>query len=111
MRLSARRFPDRITRRRQAPDDYNAHGEWTPGVVEEVERAASVQPLSVEDVDTVEGSRFSERLKVYVPEPDALGAAFDDREADHVVIDGREYVVEESRSWASFTVARVLRQT
>ena len=68
MTLALRRFPDRITRRRHGPGDCNSAGEYVKGMVEEVELAASVQPLSVEDVDVVGGARLSERLKVYVPE-------------------------------------------
>ena len=71
---------------------------------------ANVQPLDNEDEDVLEGSRLDERLKVYVPEPDALVAAFEDRQADQVIVDGNEYVVEKSRSWpGSHTRAVVLR--
>ena len=36
---------------------------------------------------------------MYSPIADALQAAFEDHEADVVVYDGKEFVVEESRSW------------
>ncbi|MCY4498407.1 MAG: hypothetical protein OXC14_14100 [Rhodospirillaceae bacterium] len=110
--LSPRRFPDIITRRRQAPGAYNSAGEYVEGAVTETELWASVQPLSAEDVDAVEGARLSDRLKVYVPEPDALVAAFVDREADHVVWLGQNFTVIESRSWpGSHTRATILRET
>ena len=112
MTLALRRFPDRITRRRHGPGDCNSAGEYVKGMVEEVGLAASVQPLSVEDVDVVEGARLSERLKVYVPEEGVLRPAFDDRLADVVVWLGTEYTVIESRSWpGSHTRATILRET
>ena len=112
MTLAPRRFPDTITRRRQGPGGFDVHGEWKSGPVTEIELRASVQPLALEDADFVGGAQLVDRLKVYIPEPDALGAAFDDREADRVVIDSCEYVVEESRSWpGSHTRATILRAT
>ena len=100
MTLSARRFPDRITRRRQEPGGRNEFGEFVPGAVVETPFPASVQPLAIEDKDFVGGSQLSERMKCYIPEPDALVAAFEDRAADRVVLDhGRTFHVEESRSW------------
>ena len=110
-RLAARRFPDSITRRRGMPGHRNEFGEWVPGNVMEMTFRASVQPLGVEDLDLPEGTRLSDRRKVYVPEPDALVAAFDDAQADTVVIDGETFTVEESQSWAdSHTKAVVLRE-
>ena len=109
--LAIRRFPDVITRRRQGPGDYNEYGEWVEGAVVQTELKASVQPLKLEDSDLVGGVQLSERLRVYVPEPDALAAAFDTAEADRVVVDGREFVVEESRSWPTHTRATILRAT
>ena len=112
MTLAARRFPDTIIRRRTAPTTFNMYDEPTPGTVEEVELRASVQPLSTEDLDAVEGARLVERLKVYVPLPGALVAAFEDSTADEVVYDGKMYTVEESRSWpGSHTRATILRAT
>ena len=110
MKLSSRRFPDRVVRRRQLPGAFNDFGEFVAGAVEETTLRANVQPISNEDEDVVEGSRLDERLKVYVPEPDALVAAFEDRQADMVIVNGHEYVVEKSRSWRrSHTRAVVLR--
>ena len=111
--LSPRRFPDRITRRRQGPGRRNEFGEFVPGDVVETAFKASVQPLAIEDTDFVGGSMLSERMKVYVPEADALVAAFEDRKADYVALDdGRVFVVEESRSWTgSHTRAILLRKT
>ena len=112
MTLAPRRFPDRVTRRRQAPGATNAFGEFVPGAITEVEFAASVQPLSLEDSDLTSGASLVERLKIFVPEPGALLAAFEDREADTVAYGGREFVVEESRSWpGSHTRATILRET
>ena len=110
MKISRRRFPHSITRKRQLPGEFNDFGEFVAGATEEVELRANVQPLGNEDEDVLEGSRLDERLKVYVPEPDALVAAFEDRQADQVIVDGNEYVVEKSRSWpGSHTRAVVLR--
>ena len=110
-RLAARRFPDIITRRRESPGRRNERGRYERGVVVETELRASVQPLSLEDQDLPEGTRVHDRLKVFVPEPDALIAAFEDAGADQVSLDGVVYTVEESRSWrGSHTRATLLRQ-
>ena len=60
MRLAnqGRRFPDTITRRRQAAGHYDAHGEWVPGTVVDVELRASVQPLGTEDAELVGGRSY-----------------------------------------------------
>ena len=130
-RLATRRFPDTILRRRQAPGERNRVGEWIEGEIVETELRASVQPLALTDADAAGGVDLSERVKVYVPTaadieivPNrltwgddaitwggaALLAAFADREADRVLLaDGREFVVEESRSWPQFTRATLLR--
>lgn len=110
MKLSARRFPHTIVRKRETPGHRNEFGEFVPGAVQETALRANVQPLSLEDEDVIEGSRLDERLKVFVPEPDALVAAFDDRQADAVLVDGVEFTVEKSRSWrGSHTRAILLR--
>ena len=110
MKLSARRFPHTITRKRQAAGAFNDFGEFEPGAVEEVELRANVQPISLEEQDAAEGGRLDQRLRVYVPQPDALIAAFEDRQADAVLVDGVEYTVERSRSWrGSHTRATLLR--
>ena len=67
--------------------------------------------MTLEDVDSVGGARLVNRQKVYIPRPDALRAASDRANADRVVIDGTEYVVEESQSWRSHTKAVLLRET
>ena len=109
---SPRRFPGTITRRRQGVGDRNTAGEYVPGTMTETDFRASVQPLELEDSDIAGGASLEERLRVYVPVPDALMAAFDDREADEVVYDGTTYTVEESRSWpGSHTRATILRAT
>ena len=111
MRLAARRFPNTVTRRRQGPGMRNDYGEFEPGPIAEMTFRASVQPLGVEDLDLPEGSRLSDRRKVFIPVPDAVSAAFGDAEADHVLIDGVLFVVEESQSWpGSHTKAVVLRE-
>ncbi len=147
-RLAIRRFPDSITRKRELPGAFNAYGEFEPGLVRETIFRANVQPLSVEDIDTVAGSQFSERLKVFVPTGEGgsivmldrfvwgndelrwgndrflgqsrtavneageiLRAAAEDTPADRVEFRGRDYVVEESRSWLTHTRATLLRQT
>ena len=110
--LAPRRFPHRIVRRRQEPGTTNAFGEFVPGTVTEVEFAASVQPLSLDDADIAGGVSLHERWVVFVPEPDALRAAFEEsREADQVVVFGTTFVVEESRSWpGNHTRATLLRE-
>ena len=47
MKLSSRRFPDTVTRKRQLPGAFNDFGEFEPGATEEVELRASVQPISL----------------------------------------------------------------
>ena len=98
-KLAPRRFPDRITRLRTLEGGRNKAGEWLPGEVDETELRASVQPVALEDSDIAGGVSVVERIKVYVPEPDSLMAAFDEVEADRVRWQGRDYVVKESRSW------------
>ncbi len=110
MRLAARRFPDRILRRRAGPG-MRVRGEWVPGPVVETELAASVQPLALEDADISGGAQLVERIKVYIPESDALAAAFDESIADEVVIGAKTYTVEESRSWPTHTRATLVRAT
>ena len=110
--LSARRFPDTITRRRQAPGSRNSFGEYVQGAVTETDFPASVQPIALEDVDAPEGQRLLRRLKVYVPEGNALAAAVDESEADRALVDGIEYTVETSQTWrGSHTEAVLLRET
>ncbi|MCY4002502.1 MAG: hypothetical protein OXF33_02160 [Rhodospirillales bacterium] len=112
MSLAARRFPQTITRRRQMPGYRNDHGEFIEGSIEETEFRASVQPMSLEDNESIGGGAISHRLRTFVPEPDALAAAFDDAEADTVVYGSLEFTVEESQSWpGSHTRAVLLRQS
>ena len=110
--LPARRFPDTITRRRESPGHRNQFGEFVPGTVEETDFPASVQPMSLQDADFAGGVQVSHRLSVYVPEPDALAAAFDQSNADTALVYGLEFTVEESQSWRrSHTRAILLRET
>ena len=112
MNLAPRRFPQTITRRRQGPGMYDRAGLWVPGAITETDFRASVQPLELEDRDVVEGSRLTERVKVFLPVEGALVAAFEDREADEVSYGGKVYVVEESRSWpGGHCRATLLRET
>ena len=113
----------RITRRREAPGSY-IDGVWAAGAVTEAILLASVQPLTLEDVDLVGGAQFSDRRKIFVgylehggtaegfaeaTEP-PLAAAYEDRAADQVVIDGAVFVVESSMSWPGHVEAVVLRE-
>ena len=73
---------------------------------------AVILPIRTDDADTAGGVQLRQRLKVYIADPDALRAAFDDREADSVVVHGDAYVVERSESWpASHCEAQLLRET
>ena len=47
MKLSARRFPDRVVRKRQAAGSFNDFGEFVAGAVEETTLPANVQPISL----------------------------------------------------------------
>ena len=105
-RLSLRRFPNEIVRRRQSAGDHDINGRWQPGEIVEAILPASVQPLNLADDDLAGGAQLVERLKIFCPvglEPSGdaqpLVAAFDDREADRVLYEGNEYVVVESRTW------------
>ncbi|MDE0387834.1 MAG: hypothetical protein OXI75_03950 [Rhodospirillales bacterium] len=69
-------FADTITRRRSAPG-MRVRGKYVEGAAMETTLRASVQSLALEDSDFVGGAQLIERLKVYVPQPDALLAAFD----------------------------------
>ena len=64
--------------------------------------------MSLEDADDAGGVSVSERLSVYVPEPDALSAAFEDSTADTVEVDGLEYLVEQSQSWRGHHTRAIL---
>ena len=66
-RLSLRRFPDAIVRRRQGPGTYNQYGEFESGQIVTIVLPASVQPLKLEDANFVGGAQLVERLKVYAP--------------------------------------------
>ena len=112
MTLSPRLFPDTITRRRTTGGGFNEFGEPIEGVVTETELRANVQPMTLEDSDFAGGVSVSERLSVYVPAAAALSAAFDDGDADVVVVDGDTFIVESSQSWrGSHTRAILLRET
>ena len=126
-------FPTTITRRRTAPGSRNEYGEWQPGVTTETTLPANVQPLALDDVDTIAGAGLVERVKVYVPDRDGLtnlpvgfsaafnadfyqrppshgpllAAAFDEAEADVVIHDGREYTVESSVRWGGSHVRAI----
>ena len=66
-RLSLRRFPREIVRRRQASGYRDENGRFVPGRTEEAVLPASVQPISL-DADIVPaGARLSERLVALVP--------------------------------------------
>ena len=108
MRLAARRFPDRIVRRRQGPGTRVA-GRYVEGAVTETPLRASVQPVAVEDVLQEGGERLSDRRRIYVPGRSQLRAAADDSEADTVVIEGEAFAVVEAEAWRSYTRAVVLR--
>ena len=78
MRLAARRFPDRIIRRREMPGRRNDIGEWVPGAVESVELRANVQPLALTDSELAGGTQLTHRLKAFVlprQEPVGFGLA------------------------------------
>ena len=110
MSLAARRFPDHITRRREASGSRNEFGEWVPGAMTETALRASVQPVRLEDVDEArDGTRLVDYRKVLVPASGALAAAHEQAGADRVVIEGSEFVVETSESWRGHTRAIVLR--
>ena len=110
--LSKRRFPDTVHRKREHPGRRNQYGEFVPGALEFTEFSASVQPLALQDSDFVGGARTEERLKVYIPEAGALLAAFADRRADNAIVNGFEYVVEETQaSWSNHTRAILFRES
>ena len=111
MTLAARRFPDRIVRRRQGTTTVNEFGEEVRGPETLTELRASLQPVANEDLDLVEGARLVERWTVYVPEADALIAARETQPADQVILHGRgEFVVERAFLWANHTKAIILRE-
>ena len=147
MRLSARRFPDTIVRRRELPGRRDSFGEWIAGQSMDEDLRASIQPLKLEDVDLEAGAQLAQRLKVFVlprrekiatsratllyngdpltfrgdpltlfagfeiSDRHALAAAFEAAGADKVIVEGAVFVVEESRTWRSFTRATLLRES
>ena len=66
MRLSARRFPDTIVRRRELPGVRNSFGEWVAGQTMDEELRASVQPLALADAELEAGNQLVHRLKLFV---------------------------------------------
>ena len=66
MRFAARRFPDRLLRRRETPGHRDGLGVWIPGAVIDTELRASVQPIQVDDSENEGGSQFRERLRCFV---------------------------------------------
>ena len=112
MRLSVRRFPDTIRRLRASASQQDEYGRRIAPTVTEATFRASVQPISLEDVNFEGGSQLKDRMVCYVPEPGALLAARDDAEADRVLLEsGREYVVASSESWQGHTKAVLLSET
>ena len=147
MRLSARRFPDTIVRRRSLPGMRDGFGEWVPGQSLDVSLRASIQPLALTDAELAGGDQLVHRLKCYVlprreristavatvlysgdpltfrgdpltlfagfeiADRHALAAAFEAAGADKVIVDGAVFVVEESRTWRSFSRATLLRES
>ena len=109
--MRPKRFPDTITRRRESPGMRNNFGEWIPGSTTDEEFSASVQPVSLEDENLLEGARSIERIKVLIPEPDVLRAAFDDAAADVVVFESREFTTEKTMAWPKHTAAIASRTT
>ena len=96
-----------IVRRRRGPGSRGARGNWVEGPATETVFRAVVQPIRVEDRDTEGGVQVRQRLRIYIADPDALRAAFDDAEADQVdVDDGNAFVVERSESWPGFARAK-----
>ena len=65
VRLAARRFPDRIVRRRELPGRRDDVGEWIPGATADFELRASVQPVELTDSDLAGGVQLVHRLKVF----------------------------------------------
>ena len=115
MNLPPQAFPERLVRRRQDVGGWNEYGEFIPGAVVEIPLRASIEPLGLEaELDlrgpSHPGSTAVHRLKVYISEPDALRAAWEDRGGDTVLAGGVEYTVEQSHSWrGSHTVATLVR--
>ena len=96
------------------PGHHDDRGEWVPGATTDVELRASVQPLALEDADLAGGVQLRQRLKCYVlPRRERVGlaAAFEQAGADKVIWQGATYVVEESRTWSTFTRATLLRES
>ena len=112
MRLAVRRFPDTIRRLRATASSQDDYGRPHRPYCHRSDFPASVQPISLEDVNFEGGSQLKDRMVCYVPEPGALLAARDDAEADRVLLEsGREYVVASSESWPGHTKAVLLSET
>lgn len=69
MRLSPRRFPDRIIRRRRDAGTRSKKGRWVEGDAQEVELICSLQWASRDESVERFGTRPDERIIVFVPEP------------------------------------------
>ena len=66
-RLSLRRFPDVIVRRRQGPGGVSHYGEFAPGPIVRTALPALIQPVKLDDDDQEGGVHVLRRTKVYVP--------------------------------------------
>ena len=66
-RLSLRRFPSVIVRRRQGPGGVSHYGEFAPGPITRTALPALIQPIKLEDNDQEGGVHVLRRTKVFVP--------------------------------------------
>ena len=66
-RLALRRFPHEVIRRRQQPGARNQYGEHVEGGIVTAILPASIQPLVLEDKNTVAGVALLSRLAVFCP--------------------------------------------
>ena len=105
-----RRYPDTITRRRTRPGMRDSTGVWIPGAVDEEEFSASVQPGALKRVQNIEGVAIEGMLRCYIPQAGALEPRRSSADADIVIYDGGEYLVEKVEFWPNHTAAEMTFQ-
>lgn len=89
----------------------NNRGRTVLGDPVDTDFAASIQPISFDDLESPAGGRSEERLRIFIPEPNALAPI--DRQTgtvDSLLISGLAYNVEQVLNWrGSHTRVDVIR--
>src|SRR6056297_1476148 len=95
---------ENATLRRVSAGSYDASGVWREGVVSETTISGSMQPASQRDLEELpEGRRISEGMKLYTAAPLFTALSSEEKNADIIAYDGKEYEVVSVRNWKKTT--------